>query len=498
MAQPQGVPEPSGPFAAFASAPTMGPVVPGQTFEVRAGLTNRSSIQVVLREMRLVAQPGWRIQGGAGGAGPIQSNQPVTATFIVTVPVNASVTRPYYRRDSVVEARYTVEDPGQQYRPAAEPALLALVRYEVAGVPVELREIVRRREANLPYGHRDLELAVVPALAVKVTPGSTVVPLSKAAKTVNLQVELLNNRDGDAAGEVTLQLAAGWTSQPPAHRFQFARAGERRNFAFTVSIPSLADRDYTIEAIASAAGHESREGYDIITHRDLETRYLYHPARSQVRGVDVTMAPGLKVGYIMGVGDEVPAGIAQLGAAVQLLGEQDLATGDLRQFDAIMTGTRAYTVREDLKTYNQRLLDYVREGGNLIVLYNTQEFVPAKYAPFPADLPARAEEVSEEDSPVDILAPDHRVFQFPNKITKADFDGWVEQRGSKFFSTWDRAYTPMIATHDTGQAPQQGGWLSARYGKGYYTYCAYAFHRQLPYGVAGAYRLLANLLSLGK
>jgi hypothetical protein len=217
-----------------------------------------------------------------------------------------------------------------------------------------------------------------------------------------------------------------------------------------------------------------------------------------VRGVDVAIAPGLKVGYVMGIGDDVPAGIAQLGASVTLLGEQDLATGDLRQYDAIMTGTRAYAVREDLKTYNRRLLDYVQQGGNLIVLYNTQEFVPATYAPYPAQLPPRAEEVSEEDSPIDILAPSHPSFTTPNRITKADFDGWVEQRGSKFFTEWDAAYTAMIATHDQGQEPQKGGWVTAIYGKGHYTYFAYAFHRQLPYGVPGAYRLLANLLSLGK
>ena len=151
----------------------------------------------------------------------------------------------------------------------------------------------------------------------------------------------------------------------------------------------------------------------------------------------MTIAPGLKVGYVMGIGDEVPAGIAQLGASVTLLGEQDLATGDLRRYDAIVTGTRAYAVRDDLKTYNRRLLDYVQQGGNLIVLYNTQEFVPNSYAPFPAQLPARAEEVSEEDSPVEILAPSHPLFTTPNRITKADFDGWVEQRGSKFFTEWD-------------------------------------------------------------
>jgi hypothetical protein len=212
----------------------------------------------------------------------------------------------------------------------------------------------------------------------------------------------------------------------------------------------------------------------------------------------VKIAPGLKVGYVMGIGDEVPSGIAQLGATVRLLGEADLAAGDLSQFDVIMTGTRAYAVRDDLKTYNRRLLQWVREGGNLIVLYNTQEFVPDEYAPYPAQLTARAEEVSEEDSPVEILAPSHKAFVSPNRISKADFEGWIEQRGSKFFSEWSAAYTPMIATWDKGQAPQKGGWLTAEYGKGHYTYFAYAFHRQLPYGVPGAYRILANILSLGK
>jgi hypothetical protein len=266
-----------------------------------------------------------------------------------------------------------------------------------------------------------------------------------------------------------------------------------------VAVPAIENREYRIEAVATSGGRTFQEGYDVIEHRDLETRYLYHDASSRVRGVDVKIAPGLKVGYIMGVGDDVPAGIAQLGAQVQLLNAQDLAAADLRQFDAIMTGTRAYAVRDDLRTYNQRLLDYAKNGGNLIVLYNTPgEFDPNKFAPYPGQLPRNAEEVSEEDSPVAILSPARPELTTPNAITKADFDGWVEQRGSKFFSEWDKAYTPMIETHDQGQAPQKGGWLTASYGQGHYTYFAYAFHRQLPSGVPGAYRLLANLLSLGK
>jgi hypothetical protein len=257
-------------------------------------------------------------------------------------------------------------------------------------------------------------------------------------------------------------------------------------------------RDYRIAAVATAAGREYREGYATIRHRDLDTRYLYRDAAASVRGVDLRIPTGLRVGYVMGVGDDVPSNLAQLGIDVQLLAERDLATADLGRFHAIFTGTRAYAVREDLKTYNRRLLDYVRDGGNLIVLYNTQEFVPKLYAPYGGELPRTAEEVSEEDSPVEILAPDAPVLNVPNRITLADFEGWVEQRGSKFWTTWESQYTPILATWDKGQAPQKGGWLQARYGKGYYTYFAYAFHRQLPYGVPGAYRLLANLLSLNQ
>jgi hypothetical protein len=263
-------------------------------------------------------------------------------------------------------------------------------------------------------------------------------------------------------------------------------------------MPSIENRMYDVAAVATVDGRDYTEGFEEIDFRDLEARHLYRPSTIGVRGIDVAVVPGLKVGYVMGIGDQVPQGIAQLGYEVTLLDERALATADLQHYDAIVTGTRAYAVREDLKTYNQRLQDYARNGGHLIVLYNTQELVPNQFAPFPGELTPRAEEVSEEDSPVDILAADTPMLNVPNTITKADFDGWVEQRGSKFWSAWDAAYTPIIATYDKGQAPQQGGWLWARTGKGHYTYFAYAFHRQLPYGVPGAYRLLANLLALGR
>jgi hypothetical protein len=373
--------------------------------------------------------------------------------------------------------------------------LTAVASFTVEGVRVERRVPVTRREPNLPFGYETRVLTIVPAVAVALSPSHIVVPHAPAGAAFGVTAEVIANAAA-ADGSVRVDLPAGWAVDPPSRAFQFRSAGERASFTFAIRAPGIADREFRLAAIAASGGREFREGYDVLQHRDLETRYLYRDAVATVRGIDAAIAPGLSVGYVMGIGDELPAAIAQLGAHVELLDAEALAHADLRRFHALVTGTRAYGVRGDLRTYNRRLLDYAKDGGNLIVLYNTPEFVPADYAPFPGSLPADAEEVSEEDAPIEILAPADPVFTSPNRITIADFDGWIEQRGSKFWSSWDPAYTPMISTHDRGQAPQRGGWLHARYGKGHYTYFAYALHRQLPYGVPGAYRILANLLSL--
>jgi hypothetical protein len=492
LAQPGGLQDQAGRGGPPRPA-TIGPVVPGQTFDVRTTFVNQSGIAV--KDVQL------KIEGLGNRAAPpaapseAVANTPVVSRFSVTVPQDAAFTRPYFTRSSIQDSRYQVKDQSQLHRPAGEPALVAAASFSVEGVPVEIREPVTRLESKAPYGYEARVLALVPAIAVTLSPSRAIVPTAVTTKTVRLRADILNNVEGRSEGTVRLNVPAGWKSEPASQPFQFARAGERASYAFTVSIPTLESRTYRIEAVAASDGREFREGYDAVQHRDLETRYLYRDAAASIRGIDVTMPAGLRVGYVMGIGDDVPAGLAQLGAEVHLLSAGDLAGADLSRFDAIVTGTRAYAVRDDLKTYNRRLLDYVNAGGNLIVLYNTQELVPAQYAPFPAQLPRNAEEVSEEDSPVEILTPSHPVLNAPNKITKTDFDDWVEQRGSKFWSEWDAAYTPVIATWDQGQSPQKGGWLHAKYGAGHYTYFAYALHRQLPYGVPGAYRLLANLLS---
>jgi hypothetical protein len=224
---------------------------------------------------------------------------------------------------------------------------------------------------------------------------------------------------------------------------------------------------------------------------------FYSPATYRVTAVDVRTVSGLRLGYLPGTGDEVPRAIENLGYQVRVLAATDLTQGDLSGYDAIVLGVRAYAVRADLKSANGRLLDYVRNGGVLIVQYNLQDF-DHNYGPYPFELGSNPQKVVDEASAVSFLDPNHPMFTWPNRITPNDFKGWEEERGHGFMKSWDKQYTPLVETHDPEQDDQKGGLLVARYGKGFYVYDAFAIYRQLPSGVAGAYRLLENMISLGK
>jgi LmbE family N-acetylglucosaminyl deacetylase len=535
LAVPPDAREASGPAAMFAPPPTLGPLTPGQACQVRATLSAARQIEVrsivlespragrdltieTTRAAEAGLKPGLsgngpetgRTNGGAGlpaaaeasaghhslgrrwQPGP-RAQQPVTHTWRVIVKPDAEPTRPYFERSSIADSHYTARDPALVGRPSAPPLLTAVARYAIDGTEVPVTAPVVRRESNLPYGERR-ELEVLPAVTLSAAPRTLIVrPKDQAVRDVYVDV---TNEGAATSADVSVAAPAGWTIAPPVATVSLNQA-EHRRITFSVQ-PPLDAPAATLTAQARVGDRTYTSGYEIVRARDLPLRYLTRDAHVRVQPVDVSFAPGLRVGYVMGVGDEVPAAIDQLGATVTLLGPDDLATGDLGRFDTIVTGTRAYAVRADLRTHNQRLLEYVKHGGNLVVLYNTPELVPGEHAPFPAELPADSEEICEERAPVEILAPEDPLMTTPNRITAADFDGWIEQRGSKFFSTWDQAYTPLLSSHDRDQPPQRGGMLHARYGKGHYTYMAYALHRQLPGGVPGAYRLLANLLSVGR
>jgi hypothetical protein len=213
--------------------------------------------------------------------------------------------------------------------------------------------------------------------------------------------------------------------------------------------------------------------------------------------VDVKTAPNLNIGYVMGTGDDVATSLEDIGIHPTMLSAGEIASADLSHYDAIVLGIRAYAARPELKTFNNRLLEYVHNGGTVVVQYQTQEY-DRNYGPYPLTLSSDPEKVVEEDNKVSILVPNDPVLNWPNKITTADFDNWVEERGHGFMRQWDSHYIPLTEMHDAGQEPQKGGLLYARYGKGAYVYMSYAFFREMPDGVAGSFRIMANLLSMGK
>jgi hypothetical protein len=327
-------------------------------------------------------------------------------------------------------------------------------------------------------------------------PSSQIISTSKAGAT-QVRVGVRNNAVGGSEGSLALQVPQGWRVQPTSIPVKFSDAGEYASYAFTVTPGPLREQHYDVKAVVTSNGKPYDLGYRVIARRDIGTFYYYQPARQTVSAVEVKLPAKLRVGYIMGAGDDMAASLAQVGVDVHMISAAELAGGDLSQYDTIVLGIRAYDVRTDVREQNRRLLDYVQRGGTLIAQYNQQTgaFNAGHYTPYPAT--ASGERVTVEEAPVEILDAASPLLNTPNKITQKDFDGWVQERGVYFMSSWDPKYTPLLASHDPGEQPLKGGMLVAQYGKGTYIFTGYAFFRQLPAGVPGAMRLFVNLLAAG-
>jgi LmbE family N-acetylglucosaminyl deacetylase len=473
--------------------------IPGQTFGVKVHVVNQSAAPVKLEHCAVEAYQAkeqWAITGESGAASKeIANDQALDEKFAMKVPENATSTQPYFTRPDIEQSYYDISDERFLNRPLAPYPLAAWADFTYQGVPIRIGEYVQTVKRITGEGAVLEPLVVAPAIGVAITPRFGIVPLTE--KSFSISAVVHSNVKGPAAGEVRLQLPAGWTSQPASAPFATSDEGQDQSVAFQVTPGQLSQKPYEITAVAEYAGQSYREGYETTGYPGLRPYFLYRPATYKLSGVDVTVAPDLKVGYIMGSGDDVPAALEHLGIKVSTLGAADVATGDLSKYDVLLLGVRTYAAREELRTYNSRILDYVKNGGVAIVQYNTPEF-DHNFGPYPYSMTSNPEEVTDEASKVEILEPSNPIFGWPNKITQRDFTGWVEERGSKWMKSWDPRYEALLETHDEGQEPQKGGLLYAKYGKGVYIYNAYAFYRELPEGVPGAYRLFANMLSLPK
>jgi LmbE family N-acetylglucosaminyl deacetylase len=490
-------------------------ISPGQAFTVVAKFHNGFNKPIEVRDVSVQGGEDWILGVYKGQNTQLKPGEDYYANFRLRVPDDATYTRPYFHRTSPEDAVYQISDARYLTLPLPPPPLHVKADYYVpqskghsfilAGHNVEVAGAKGWQAAaivpvTVPYRdaggqERHPTVAIGPAFSVMVDPPTQVVP--KSDGNFALTVEVRSNVVGPAHGTLSLELPQGWQAQPQQAQVAFTHRGEEQKASFSLAHPGLQEGRQQIRATFASGGTSYAEGYTVISRPDIDTFYYYEPALQHISVVDVNVPRQLKVGYIMGAGDDIPRVLREIGMNVAMISNQELAGGDLSRYDTIVLGIRAYDTRDDVRASNARLLDYVKNGGTLMVQYNQQltEFNAGKYTPYPAQ--ESRDRVTVEQSPVQILAPQNSVFHYPNQITSKDFDGWVQERGLYFMDSWDSQFQPLLASQDPGESPLKGGLLLAHYGKGVYIYNAYSFFRELPMGVPGAIRLYVNLLSAG-
>lgn len=476
-------------------------VSPGQEFLVTVTLHNGSKLPLVIDRIKLEVPAGWNTISGKTKPETVSPGDDLRANFRLRVPNDTPYTRPYWHRDNPeTESLNHIDNETYATLPFPPPALTARVEYSVAAAGAHTKNgitsVVVTPFLDDSGKQSSRALAIVPAFSVMLEPGTQVISTHNGS-TTTVTVGVTGKQSHNAHGVLKLELPHGWRSEPAQSAVDFTHRGEKKDFEFKVFPAGLQEGRDVIRAVLDSDGEKYDDGYTLVAREDLGSFYYYEPARQRVSIVDVRVPHDLKIGYIMGAGDDIPTVLKQLGMNVTMIPAEHLATEDLSLYGTIVLGIRAYDTQKEVVDNNKKLLNFVSAGGTLLVQYNTgvADFNAGKFTPYPADL-SRAR-VSVEEAPVDILTPDDSIFQYPNTITSHDFEGWVQERGLYFMNKWDDHFKPLLACHDPGEDPQKGGLLSAQYGEGTYIYTGYAFFRQLPAGVPGAVRLYVNLLSAG-
>jgi LmbE family N-acetylglucosaminyl deacetylase len=476
---------------------TISVAVPGETFTATARLYNRGKLFIKANDVMLSLDPGWKSTVVKSDTRELAGGEMSSVQFQVTVPENAPYTRPYWSRTNPeTETVYTVGDPKLLTNPWPPYPVHAHASFALGNNSGEAFAVAKIKLIDPTLGQSERPLAVGPPISVLLNSPVAVAPVGGTGKS-QIDVSVRSNVQTAVHAKLKLETPQGWKVEPAEIAVDLDHDGDVNNYAFQITPQNLHEGTYQVTARAEYNGKQYAEGFKLITRPDLDSYYAYRPATENVQAVDVKLPAQLKVGYVMGTGDEIPSVLESVGLNTSIITPQELASGDLSRYGTIIVGIRAYDTRTDVREHNRRLLDYVNRGGTLIVQYNqsTGLFNDGHYTPYPAT--AANVRVSVEEQPVEILAPEERVFSWPNKITQKDFDGWVQERGLYFMSQWDALFKPLLACNDPGEPSQKGGLLLAHYGKGIYIYSAYGFSRQLPAGVPGAIRLFVNLVSAG-
>lgn len=407
-----------------------------------------------------------------------------------TLPSGTLLTQPYWLRTEHAPGMFTVDDSSLIGRPENPPAFPIEEVFEVGGQTLVVSDEPVEILTNTYGAEIRRKLDVIPPVTLKF--GSDVA-LFDPGKSHSVEVEITASR-ADMSGTLQLDMPAGWTVSPATQPFALGAIGNQKTFSFTVIAP---DHPASAKIIADAeiGGVHYRNEREEISYPHIPRQLLQPLASLKVLSLDLAIR-GHTVGYLPGAGDSVAECIKQMGYDVQILDDSDLTTNNLKRFDAVVIGVRAFNVRTKLAPHLPALFAYIEAGGTVVAQYNRPDPRVTPLAPY--NLHLSGERVTDETAAMTFLAPDHPTLNTPNKITSADFDGWIQERGIYFPNEWDDHFTPILACNDPGEAPLKGSLLVAQYGKGYFVYTGLVFFRELPAGVPGAYRLFANLISLGK
>ena len=495
-------------------------LVPGEETTVSVSVWNGGRYRVSLARPRAVAPAGWPVSvfaaAAASGQQPaladpngarVDPGQLATWRFRVQVPATATPTDPYFMRQPRAGDFFTwPDDPSVHALPFDPPPLQAGAALEL---PIEGRPEPLRIELidEAPYvgvaqafGEFREPVLVVPAVSVELDEGSMAWARGDLAPR-QIAVRLRGYAQAGARGSVQLEAPAGWRVEPASVPFQVATPGALTSALFRVT-PSAPGGEaapqgrVVLRAVASGEdGRRWDRTVELIDYPHIRRVAYLTPAQVAISRIDI-FVPRVRVGYIMGTGDDGYAALRQLGVDAELLTPQRVSAGDFAGFDAIVVGVRAYEVRPDLLAANARLLDFARAGGTVIVQYQQYQYARGGYAPFPVEISSPHDRVTDEEAPVTMLEPESPVLSSPNRIGPEDWAGWVHERGLYFLGSWDETFVPVLEMNDPSEAPLRGSLLVAPLGEGVYVYTALAFFRQFPVGVPGAYRLLMNLIAL--
>ena len=485
-----------------ATAPESDAVVRSE-LTVHTRLTAASSANVVRLSSELRAPDGVMHQGTNLDW---QQEAALNGEWLSSIRVSSAMTQtqtmPYFFRTDIEQPTYELRNPSLREAPATPSPLTFWTRLGYAGVDLEIGRV---------FDAQDQDVDFVPPISVAFSHPASLIPLDQKDPVVWVESRIpisactAYTRDVTPAecehfadeSQIRLELPLGWRADKPNEALVPKGSTVTQFVGFTLAPPvPRGNENVSITAVAHWKGENYGEGYRGVGYPGLARTNLYLRAVHRAVAADLHDPLHLRIGYLEGTGDQVFDSLFSLyGSRVQHISVADLTPAHLAQFDTVVLGVRTYNAHPDLHgAPTQALLDFARNGGNVIVQYQTPEFTAAD-APYPLSLGA-AEKVVDETAPVKLLDPAAAVFSAPNHITSADFNGWIEERGHDFMATWDPHYTALTETHDPGQSPQDGGLLTTQLGRGHWTYCAFALYRQLPEAVPGAFRVFVNLLGL--